>query len=208
MFRCINPVRDMFNRGITFTMFKGFGKSFTGICRQWAVIAMLLGLPVALSACDNVKKEAVYPTTMGGKRYEAGEEKESVFGEGGLKGLLGNADEEGGSGGGGIGVNSFLWRASLDTISFMPITSADPFGGVILTDWYSNPESPDERFKMNVYILDRQLRSDGLKVTVFKQKRAGRDWQDAAVSGETAKSIEDTILTRARELRVAQRPKQ
>lgn len=182
----------------------------SGKSRIVMMLALGLALP-GLSGCSGeVKKEAVYPTTQGKRKYDAGEKRESVFGEGGLKGLLGNADEEGtGGGSGGIGVNSFLWRASLDTISFMPITSADPFGGVILTDWYSNPDQPNERFKMNVYILDRQLRADGLKVTVFRQTRksSGAAWEDAAVSGATGKSIENTILTRAREIRVASAPK-
>lgn len=104
----------------------------------------------------------------------------------------------------GLGVNSFLWRASLDTLSFLPVVSADPFGGVILTDWYTPPETPNERFKVNLYILDRQLRADGVRVSVFKQARAGNDWRDTTVSTETAGQLEDAILTRARQLRVAQ----
>ena len=109
---------------------------------------------------------------------------------------------EGGSS--GIGVNSFLWRATLDTIVFMPVSAADPFGGVILTDWYAPPGSPEERFKLNVYILDRQLRADGLRVAVFRQTRdtASGEWIDAPVNAQTATALEDTILTRARELRV------
>src|SRR5512145_1249877 len=70
-----------------------------------------------------------------------------------------------------IGVNGYLWRATLDTLSFMPLQSADPYGGVIITDWYINPEKPDERFKCTVYILDSRLRADGLNVAVFKQTR-------------------------------------
>lgn len=104
----------------------------------------------------------------------------------------------------GIGVNSFLWRASLDTLSFMPIVSADPFGGVILTDWYSPPDTPNERFKVNLYIMDRQLRADGVRVSVFKQQRSGADWRDTPVGPETASTLEDAVLTRARQLRVAQ----
>lgn len=107
--------------------------------------------------------------------------------------------------GGGIGVNSYLWRASLDTISFMPLASADPFGGVIITDWYAPAETVDERFKVTVYILDRDLRSDGLRATVFRQTRdPARGWVDAAVAPDTAIKLEDRILTRARELRIAQ----
>ena len=114
----------------------------------------------------------------------------------------GGGDED--RGGAGIGVNSHLWRASLDTISFMPLTSADPFGGVIITDWYAPPESVDERFKMTVYILSRDLRSDGLKVAVFRQIRdEGGNWIDAGVSDGTARQLEDGILARAREMRVA-----
>ena len=129
----------------------------------------------------------------------------SVFGNEGLT-LFG----VGGGGNGGveaapsIGVNSFLWRATLDTVSFMPISSADPFGGVILTDWFSPTETPDERFKLNVYILDRQLRADGIRVSVFRQVRLNNgDWTDAQVAGATGRELEDTILTRARQLRIA-----
>ncbi|WP_448192171.1 DUF3576 domain-containing protein [Azospirillum sp. sgz301742] len=104
----------------------------------------------------------------------------------------------------GLGVNSFLWRASLDTLAFMPIVSADPFGGVILTDWYTPPESANERFKVNLYILDRQLRADGVRVSVFKQQRTGNDWRDTPVAQETSGQIEDAVLTRARQLRIAQ----
>lgn len=110
-------------------------------------------------------------------------------------------DQDGG--GGGIGVNSFLWRASLDTISFMPLSQADPFGGVIITDWYTPPESPNERYKLNVYILDRQLRADGLRVAVFKQRRSPAGvWQDVNVPSDTGTRLEDSILTRARQMRI------
>ena len=105
--------------------------------------------------------------------------------------------------GGGIGVNSYLWRASLDSISFMPLSSADPFGGVIITDWYSPPESPNERFKLNIYILGRQLRADGVKAAVFRQRREDNgDWMDAAVEPKTAIELENAILTRARQMRI------
>ena len=108
-----------------------------------------------------------------------------------------------GGGGPGIGVNPFLWRASLETLDFMPLAQADPFGGVIITDWYSPPETPNERFKLNVYILGQALRSDGVKVSVFRQTNGGAGWQDASADPNTATGIEDNILTRARELRVA-----
>ena len=104
----------------------------------------------------------------------------------------------------GIGVNGYLWRATLDTLAFMPLASADPYGGVIITDWYANPEQPAERFKVTVYILDTRLRADGLNVTVFKQaKDPSGAWTDASVAGQTDTDLENAILTRARQLRLS-----
>ena len=107
-----------------------------------------------------------------------------------------------GGGGAGIGVNTYLWRASLDTIKFMPLSSADPFGGVIITDWHSPEGVIQERFKMNVFILVRSLRADGVRVSIFRQvqEREGT-WRDADVPVQTALRIEEAILTKARKLR-------
>ena len=102
-----------------------------------------------------------------------------------------------------MGVNSFLWRASLETLNFMPLDQVDPFGGVIITDWYASAEAPNERFKANVYILDTNLRADALKTSIFKQTRSAGGWQDAATDADTARQIENSILTRARELYIA-----
>jgi hypothetical protein len=102
-----------------------------------------------------------------------------------------------------LGVNSYLWHATLDTLAFMPLASADPFGGVVITDWYVAPNAPDERLKVTIYILDRALRADGLKVVVFRQTRTAGNWSDAQPSPDTAHKLEDAILTRARELRLA-----
>jgi hypothetical protein len=105
---------------------------------------------------------------------------------------------------GGIGVNGYLWRATLDTLSFMPLASADPYGGTVITDWYTNPEKPDERFKCTVYILDSRLRADGLKVSVSKQNRdATGNWVDSVTAAQTETDIENAILTRARQLRLS-----
>jgi hypothetical protein len=103
----------------------------------------------------------------------------------------------------GLGVNAYLWRASLDTVSFMPLATVDPLGGVIITDWYANPQTPEERFKMTVYIFDKRMRADGVKVAVFRQVRQGKsDWVDAQTNPETATKLENAILTRARQFRV------
>lgn len=180
-------------------------RPFSRFRRLGAVCATLL----LLSGCaEGVKREASYPTRPKGtdKIVYSDQKKDTVWGEGKSLGdrLFGSGEEEG-AGAAGIGVNSFLWRASLDTVAFMPLASADPFGGVILTDWYENPDVPGERFKLNVFILDRQLRSDGVRVAVFKQsKQSNGNWRDAAVTPEMALGIENAILSRARELRVAQ----
>ena len=105
---------------------------------------------------------------------------------------------------GAIGVNGYLWRATLDTLAFMPLASADPYGGVVITDWYANPEKPDERFKATVYILDSRLRADGLTVTVFKEVSNGAGgWTTAPTADQTATDIANAILTRARQLRLS-----
>ena len=129
----------------------------------------------------------------------------SVFGSDGIN-LFGSAKKEDPGASGGIGVNSFLWRASLDSIAFMPLASADPFGGVIITDWYTPAESPNERMKVQITILDRELRADGVRVAVFKQQTSPRGgaWVDAQVDPRTNTEIENAILTRARQLRIAQ----
>lgn len=103
-----------------------------------------------------------------------------------------------------IGVNGYLWRATLDTLAFMPLASADPYGGVVITDWYVNPEKADERFKCTVYILDSRLRADGLNVAIFKQVRdASGAWVDAPSAGQTETDIENAILTKARQLKLS-----
>ncbi|MBS0275787.1 MAG: DUF3576 domain-containing protein [Proteobacteria bacterium] len=110
------------------------------------------------------------------------------------------------NGGRVMGVNSYLWHATLDTLSFMPLHSADPFGGVIITDWYSDPSNPNERMRVTVYILDRRLRADGIKISAFRQTRSADGWVDAQVNPDTANKLEDAILVRARELRLASTP--
>jgi hypothetical protein len=116
--------------------------------------------------------------------------------------LGGDDDDERSEEQAGIGVNSFLWRASLDTLNFMPLVSADPFGGVIITDWYTDPATPNERFKATIYILDTRLRADALNISIFKQVQSGGAWIDAAVDPATESQIENAVLRRARELRL------
>jgi ABC-type oligopeptide transport system substrate-binding subunit len=106
-----------------------------------------------------------------------------------------------------LGVNSYLWRATLDTLNFMPLTSADPVGGVVISDWYAAPDKPDEHMKVTVYILDKRLRADAVKVSVFRQLRNPNGWADAQVNPDTGIKLENAILARARELRLATTPR-
>ncbi len=169
--------------------------------RPW--VAPLLGA-TALIACSYAKPNPTPPnfsgmgspgdtTTSRVGGYDSG-----IFTFGDNK----KSDSSGGGGGGaGIGVNAYLWRGALDTLSFLPLTSADPFGGVIITDWYSPPDATGERFKATAYILGRELRSDGIRVSVFRQVNQGGRWVDAPVDPVVQADIENKVLDRARRLR-------
>jgi hypothetical protein len=100
-----------------------------------------------------------------------------------------------------IAVNSYLWRAALDTVSFAPLLQANPASGVIITDWYTSPRAPGERVKLTVAVLDPDLRTDALRVSAARQVNQGGAWVDAPVSAATVQKLEDIILTRARDLR-------
>jgi hypothetical protein len=160
--------------------------------------AALLAGGLLLSGCGGAKPSSVDPDYVGMPGPGAG----SILGDNGI--TFGTAKTRGdGSGGAGsaLGVNAYLWRGALDTLSFMPLASADPFGGVIITDWYQPPGSQDERFKATAYILGRELRSDGVRVTIFRQVMQNGQWVDAQVSPVTVGEIEGRVLARARELR-------
>jgi hypothetical protein len=171
--------------------------------RRMLAAAAVLALGLSVTACNfDLGGEAKYPSPNKQKpgptvQYE---DNPGVFGAGGLFGPDVPQDQ---GGGGGIGVNNLLWRASLDTVSFMPLVSADPFGGVIITDWYTPPSAPDERFKVNIYILGRALRADGIRASVFRQQMQSGTWVDAPVALNTATDLENAILTRARQMRLA-----
>lgn len=171
---------------------------------------VLAVMVVSVAACGAFKGgEAKYPTgadraSTGGDIYA---NPDSIFGSDGLSFFTAlNGADPNNARAGGIGVNSYLWRASLDTLSFLPLSFADPFGGVIITDWYNLPRNKNERFKVNAYILDKQLRADALRIAVFRQTRQGpeQDWVTAPVADDTERELENTILTKARDLRVAQ----
>lgn len=163
--------------------------------------AFVATVMATLSACSGPDEEQKYPKDEERRRKER---LGKITGDEGL--VIGGASEkEKDAGKNPLGVNSFLWRASLDTLAFLPITAADPWGGTILTDWYEDPDAPGERFKVNVLILDRQLRADSLKISTFRQsKDKAGNWKEAPTDAKLGRSLEDTVLTRARELRVKQ----
>lgn len=190
-------------------------KSMPGSSRSPIVvacsIAFALTAPLAMGACNDGSsslERATGPSGarsnedlrqgLGGRNSETG----GLFGPGGLFGSKPQKKEDTGT---GVAVNAYLWRASLDTINFIPLVSADPFGGVIITDWYTPSETPNERMKVQITILDRDLRADGVRVSVFKQQTSARGggWVDAQVDPRTNIDIENAILTRARQLRIA-----
>ncbi|MFM7622451.1 MAG: DUF3576 domain-containing protein [Alphaproteobacteria bacterium] len=166
--------------------------------------AVFMCFSFVLVSCStpDIKSEPSYPKGDTGKRREKvgtitnNEKGITLFGPG--------KDDRASSEDNGIGVNAYLWKATLDTVSFMPIASADPFGGVIITDWYSMPKTPNERFKINAFITSKSLQANGIKVTVFHQKRTDKqtDWADQTPNTTMATQMEDAILTRARERKV------
>ena len=176
--------------------------------RVWPFIAFA-GVAVLLAACGNSKPNPTDPGYIGSEGPNSGGTMPggSLLGDDSL--VFGTAKDRPGSargggseaGGGALGVNAYLWRGALDTLSFMPLASADPFGGVIITDWYTPPTANGERFKATAYILGRELRSDGVRVSIFRQVLENGQWADAPVSPVTVGDIENKVLSRARELR-------
>ena len=163
-----------------------------------AKIAPMLAISsvLALAACSHAQQPNL--PNMQTYRVPSQMQGSSSTGFGNLF-TLGKSAPQGGAT--GVAVNAYLWRASLDTLSFMPLASADPFAGVIITDWYSPPGSADERFKATAYVLGKSLAANNLKVSVFRQVRSGGNWVDAPVDPATAHGIEDRILARAAQLK-------
>lgn len=105
----------------------------------------------------------------------------------------------------GMTINPFLWRSSLEAVSFLPLAEVDSTGGVITTDWGKNPENEAERVKINILVLGRALQPQSLKVNLFKQEKQGSTWVDKPASEATVKQLENAILTEARRLRVKEK---
>jgi hypothetical protein len=176
---------------------------FRHVCRSLLSVALMLTLLAAclgLTACSGVDVDPTYPEFESQKRPNGSlTGGEGLLSFGGAKKKTGDA---------GLPINRFIWQASLEVINFMPLASTDPFGGVILTEWTTLNEAQGERLKLTVYVTSQELRSDAVKVAVFRQKLTEKkgspsQWQDVAPDPKTATALENAILSRARELRVA-----
>ena len=121
--------------------------------------------------------------------------------KGGIK--LSDILEEDQSGDGVLPVNALLWRAALDIASFVPLDDVDTFGGSIVTEWHQSGGNPDKRFKLALFVIGRELRSDAITVRAYIQKRQGNNWIDAGRDETLSRKLEDLVLTRAREIRAS-----
>ena len=157
--------------------------------RLFAMFTILLGL----FACSG----STSPAPEGPGSILTGKAKQGVS----LKDLAGVGNNQ--NSGVGLPINALLWRASLDIMSTIPLDDIDTFGGTIVTEWYQLNKASDERIKMAAFVLDRELRADGIRAVVYVQKRIGNNWQDSGVDSEMGKQIEELILTRAREIRAS-----
>ena len=158
---------------------------------------LFLILIAGLTACSSLEPRTDIPATdkEDPGSFITGRSESGVS----LSDITGLSDRESS----GIPVNALLWRASLDITSILPIDDIDVFSGTLITDWYSLPSQPSEQIKLAVFVLDKELRSDAIRVVVYVQSRKGDVWQDAGIDPELAIRLEDLILTRARELRAS-----
>jgi Domain of unknown function (DUF3576) len=146
--------------------------------------ALILSLAVGLSACSAIKSDLAKGLGGGKSSKKAGAQADLAASR-----VM------------TIGVNAYLWRAALDTVSFMPLLQTDSNGGVIVTDWYTNPANPSEQMKLTVSILDQDLRADAVRVAASRRVSQGGGWVDAPVQAATVQKLEEVILTKARDLR-------
>lgn len=178
-------------------------------------VLLFAGVCTALTGCGGAdlspQEDELSESALGRAPKLKRRSQDSVFGEGGLS--FGSGGSESGLGSlfggeepqGGIPVNRYLWQASLDTLSFLPLASTDPFTGVIATEWGATPDAPGERFKVTAYMIDGRLSASSLRVAVFREVRTDEGvWLPATVDPGTPRRIEDAILTRARQIRLAE----
>lgn len=179
-----------------------------GPLARCAAILVIAGLAAGCGSNQRAKEDTAGPKPGPKREYDPSRDT-SVFGEGGVSVATLNAGRAGGILGedekGRLPVNKYLWQGALDTLSFLPLASTDPFTGVIATDWGATPEAPDERFKVTAFVVSPVLSAASLKVAVYREARNAEGvWLPAQVSPDTARRLEDAILTRARQIRIAE----
>lgn len=168
--------------------------------KKRSVLALIVACFATIS-CSKADKNTNYPKSREDQELER---MGKLTGEEGIV-LIGGSKKKGRSVADAINVNSYLWRASLDTVYQLkaPLTSADPFGGVIITEWYTSSPDAKERFKFNIIIVGATLRSDAIKVSAFKQVKDSQGvWKDSPINSQFARDMEDNILLKAREIKV------
>lgn len=182
----------------------------TSPIKQPARLAIILALSAALAACGTLRVENDYPENSDAATAETG----SIFDffkfgsdEAEPADATANDQSETPARPQGLGVNADLWRAALETSSFLPLASADPIGGTIITDWYNDPGQNNERVKMTIVISGLELRADGLRVSLFREKRINGRWTSIAASSRAARQMENIILTKARDFFIARGPR-
>ena len=169
--------------------------TFYWICkfaRFSRILSFSLGTVLMLSSCSGLKRTPV----------EQPDEPISVITgkPGGTKlSDLGKKDQSGDS----LPVNALLWRAALDIASFVPLDDVDTFGGSIVTEWHQPKATPNQRLKLTMFVIGRELRSDAITVRAYIQNLIGTEWVDAGRDEALGRKLEDLVLTRARELRAA-----
>ena len=182
--------------------------------KQLSRLAHVLVVSTALTACGGLAVEGDYPQDDTMATQESGSVFDFFKFGGDTAAAKATADDEAGAGEQsapgvpqGLGVNADLWRAALETVSFLPLASADPMGGTIITDWYNDPGQNNERVKLTVVISGLELRADALRVSVFREGRVNGRWRSTEASSTTARQMENIILTKARDFYIARTPR-
>ena len=178
--------------------------STTGFRRRLSTLCLNVALAAALTACGALSVEADYPEGDKVATAESGSvfdfftfDKKDPAPQ--------DSVQQAAAPSSGLSVNAVLWQASLETLSFMPLASADPIGGVIISDWYNDPAATNERVKVNLIISGLELRADALRVSLFRETLRGGKWVATATSVAAARQLENIVLTRARDLAVSRR---
>ena len=167
--------------------------------------AFAASLSLALAACATIQSSEPPQPAAANTQQASTSESSEIDTEATIWTILGFAKKESERRVGprtGSTVSPILWQAALDTLDFVKLASEDPLAGSMVTDWYSPAGKPNERYKVNVFILARSLRSDALAVTVTRQERqVNGNWAETTIARQVENDLETAILTRARQLK-------